>query len=110
MIFDNYHKIAQDQLSNSNAVFGSSNEKLSKYLVKFLTEDYNQNHPNRILEKKLRESDYSFVGSMSTILDDSWQAIKVEPKQFLLFTKEIVNKEAFKPQTGDQSFARSVRR
>ena len=71
VIFDNYHKMAQDQLSNIEAAFGNSNEKLPKYLVQFLTEDYNHNHPNRIIEKKLRESDYSFVGSMSTILDDS---------------------------------------
>lgn len=49
-------------------------------MIQFLTDGYNRNHPNRILEKKLRESDYSFIGSMSTILDDSRQSIKVDPK------------------------------
>ena len=43
--------------------------QISQQLVQFLIDEYDDNHPDKILEKKLRESDSIPYGHISGILD-----------------------------------------
>ena len=70
--------------------------QISQQLVHFLVDGYDANQPDKMLQRKIRESDRIPYGHVSGILDQGCQVIQ-DVNYYLMFCNESVNKEAFRP-------------